>query len=207
MRVAILEYANPNLAADTSRLATTLRLQSVTVNLIACTVKQRFDALILPDTGGFDCTSSAFYPHSKYPPNHPGQDQAMQFFTKYTLDWYIKKKIPILGIGSGGLIIWSEVLRNKLDYVIKDGSIEPFHMSDTTKELMEFPDSQTGDWSFFVGIYAGLPQEPEYEDYYEILSRLIRQADGPGRLATVPVPLTPAPLTLTETAVEAPPLP
>lgn len=65
--------------------------------------------LILPDTGGYDLTRAMFMPKHKVPPLYPPQDQQMQWFLEYQLDYFVDKKVPILGLGTSMLALWDRL--------------------------------------------------------------------------------------------------
>lgn len=79
------------------------------------------DVLIIPDSGGYDCTRGMFMSRHGLPPNFPPQDQHYQWFQQYQLDYFIHKKVRIFAFGTGAIMLWDH-LEGKA--MIENGKIE-----------------------------------------------------------------------------------
>jgi len=187
MRIAILSQVSPKAAVEEARIKLALQLQDVRVISIDWKQCTMVDCLLLLDTGGIDCSAPAFYPHVTYPPNVPGQDQAYQRFILNTLPWYKKKGIPVVGLGTSGLVVWAYLLDGKIDWNVADEQLEPFR-NDDAKFL-----SESSDWAFQTDKYVGLRDTPSDEDLWCILHKLVRHNEGE-QLAAVMIPVVAPPI-------------
>ncbi len=150
--------------------------------------KSIVDLLILPDTGGLNCVGP-FFPHFDVPPVYPGQDQWMEFFRVNFLNYWVNKNVPIVGIGSSGLMLYHHVLGGKLDLV--DGEIEPFR----DPSLAHFY-HQTGDnWTFKGNNILGIYREMEPEDLIIMIGKAFPKPETTGNEGLQPamVPAIPPP--------------
>lgn len=156
---------------------------------ISVNSKNTGDFLILPDTGGYNCVSQAFYPSFPVPPIEiPGQHQWMAHWENVLLDYYVKKGIRMVGFGTGAITIWDKVLseRNNMGKVTvtKDGRLVPIEnkgLALTDKENHNFrTDKHFG--------YPIMPLPEALDDFYAHLSGLPPlQSSGDSDLEPVPV--------------------
>lgn len=192
MTVGLLTAADPSLLAEEHRLKLLFLLEQDNAFSVNPHKLVQVDVLILLDTGGINCTTKGFYPHLKIPPNIKGQDQWYEAFRIYCLDWYIKKKIPIVGIGTSALLLYSEALNGKIHY--QEGELVP--EKDHDKALFE---SGSG-YNFTTPYYVGLLEMPQDMDFYRIVHRLYKQRVSDNNAAievAVGVPKTPPPIQAT----------
>jgi hypothetical protein len=147
------------------------------------------DLLVLCDTGGLDpLVKGAFYPHYNVTPPIPGQDPWMAEFLSHTLDYYVNKKIPIIGLGTTACALYVEA-GGKLDYL--KGEVEPFY--DPQKADFLFPNTE--DWSFVTGKFWGIKQCTFDQDFLDSINeRYFRNNRGglqPALVAVAPAPQAP----------------
>ena len=66
--------------------------------------------LLIPDTGGLNCNMEYMLEMANTPP----QDNGIEYFRTHTLHYYVKKNIPILGLGTSAYLTFAEVCSGKL---------------------------------------------------------------------------------------------
>ena len=182
-RFLLLDGHTPIINKQVLELKRVILSEGDQVHIISPDEKSFGDILIIPHFEGFNTTTAAFCPHFSVPPPCSGSDQWVEFFRVNLLSYYVKKGIPLCGIGSGACILYSEVLKGKLDWI--DGSIEPFR-GDAAN--FKFPN---GSWDFYRGNVLGLPELNE-DTVSEIRRHFFSTKNGGGD-GSVPaeVPLTP----------------
>jgi hypothetical protein len=183
MTLGVLTLANPRFAQEELRIKTLFLMEGDACYSIGPNKRLHVDVLIIPDSEGLNCTTSAFYPHHKVPAHYPGQDQWAELFRLMSADWYVKKRIPIVGIGTGALLLY-DILGGKIQFV--NNELEPIR-----SDNFDFPDSH---WGFAKDIYVGLPDIPDDMDFYRKVSKLARNRAE--YTAQVLVPQGDSPLTL-----------
>ena len=71
--------------------------------------------LLIPDTHGLNTACDTFLRgENVLPAPCPAQDQAVEYFRLNTMQWYIDKNVPILGIGYSALLIFADICRGLL---------------------------------------------------------------------------------------------
>jgi hypothetical protein len=167
MTIGLLTASNPALLAEEHRLKLLFLMEGDNAFSINPHKRVNVDVLILLDTGGINCTTSGFYPTFKTPPAVPGQDQWYEAFRVYSLQWYIQKKIPMVGIGTSALLLWDSVLGGKICY--EEGELLP--VKDDKKALFENGSGR----NFLSSHVSGLIEMPDDVDFYRIVHKLYRQ--------------------------------
>lgn len=168
------------------RLTEAFLLDKRDVRIIMPNDKTIVDCLILPDTGGLNCVGP-FFPHFDVPPVFPGQDQWMEFFRINFLNYWINKKVPIVGIGTSGLMLYHHVLGGKLDCM--DGEVEPFR----DPNVAFFYHNNGDNWTFKGDNILGIYRELEPDDLVILIGKAFpkpEKADD-GGLHSVTVPTIP----------------
>ena len=79
------------------------------IKYVDCMEKRYVECLIIPHNGGLYPSVEAF---GTYIPEKPMSNQ-LERFRVYTLESYIEKEIPIIGIGDGAALLWAH-LGNKV---------------------------------------------------------------------------------------------
>jgi len=193
MTIAVLTAVNPDLLREEHRIKIAFLTEGDNAYSINPTIKNRVDALILLDTGGYNCTTAAFYPHLRVPPPVKGQDQWYEAFRLYSLEWYIKKRIPIIGIGTSGLMLW-EALGGKIEWF--DNQLVP--AKDHNKAVF----SKSSSWDFSHDVFFGFEDMPMDKDLYALIYKVKSDLDQEA-LASVPVPASTTPPALSASNHEA----
>jgi len=146
------------------------------------------DYLLLPDTGGYNCISQAFYPHFPVPPIEiPGQRQWMSHWENHMLEYYVNKNVRMVGFGTSAITIWDKVLStkdNKGKVTVKDGRLVPIE-----NKGLALMDKET--YNFRTDQHFGYPIVPlsvALDDFYAHLSGFspLQSSDGD---EDVPVPV------------------
>jgi len=120
------------------------------------------------------------------PPNIPPQDQGVEWFRLNSLHHYVKREMPILGIGYSAYLIFAEVLGGRLSHG-KDG----MDIGTTTHKIIR---EDGGFYSYEEGapVCAGLYEsDPDGEDIVATAERLLKHGRMGGLLTTAPVPKKP----------------
>jgi len=66
--------------------------------------------ILVPDTAGLNCNVS--YVKSAFIPTIPAQDAGVEYWRLNLMHYYVKKRIPILGIGTSACLIFGELCGN-----------------------------------------------------------------------------------------------
>jgi hypothetical protein len=70
-----------------------------------------YSVLLVPDTKGINMNLSYFKGNGGRPVFYRGQDNGVEYFRLNTLDYWVKKNTPILGLGTSAFVIFAEVLQ------------------------------------------------------------------------------------------------
>lgn len=140
--------------------------------------------LILPDTKGINATISYFQSGGTFTvPNIPPQDQAIEHFRLHQLQYFVHRKIGVLGLGTSAFLIFAEVLRGNLQYG-RDG----LWYGDSKTKLLDPPGSDSqGRFFHDKPLAAGLAEYKYNEDLVLFAEKLLPKKGG-GELVKITVP-------------------
>lgn len=173
---------------------------TVSVNTV---LTSHVDYLILLDTGGYDCTSPAFFPMFPIPPIEvPGQHQWMNYFDLCMLEKWLGKGTTFVGYGTGAAYVWDKVLGRKKDpnreqpqhektklTVGDDGLLVPI----VNENVAEFDDTGCfiGKFEGHMG-YVNIPFRSFCQRFFTYVTRSDRSrpaGDDSGDIPEIPVPV------------------
>lgn len=101
--------------------------------------------VLVPDTGGLNTTVQYFISDAATPAL-AGQDNAIEYFRLNMLQWYVKKNMPILGIGTSAYLIFAELLRGKIMW-----GMDGLSYGHTSTEILQLENGiltpKTGCWT------------------------------------------------------------
>jgi hypothetical protein len=122
--------------------------------------------ILIPDTAGLNVNME--YVKTKFPPIFPPQDPGLEYFRLNFLHYYVKKKMPILGIGTSSFLIFAEVCKGNLI----------FGADGLSWGATKLPNVDTNT-NNFVGPYCGgLLNFSINEDLCEFAEALLPRPDG-----------------------------
>lgn len=133
-----------------------------TVQKLSITSKTIGDFLLIPPFDGYDCTTAGYMGGKMIPPKEvPGLPQWVNLWVQDTMDYYVKKGVPMIGFGYSALLIYERLLGGKIAYDENANTL--FAMENKKLALFEnnafFTDSHLG---FFGPLYEGLTQFESY---------------------------------------------
>lgn len=145
------------------------------IRLVTCDELSIYDLLVIPDCNGYDLTSEAFFPHHSIPMDYVGPNQFVSRFGIYSLPYYIRKGIKILGFGHSAFLLWDKGLQNKLTF--STGELELLHAGQPEAGITMYPENDSNTIFKSPNMW-GVKRFVRKPEFYSQLMRFINQVNA-----------------------------